>query len=59
MKQTVLMILLLGFGSILPATCSKTSKEASKQEDKSRKHSEPKHIVLYGPVVKVATQSKA
>ena len=58
MKQSLLVIVLLGFGSLVPLTCSQGSaaKEEAKKEEKSKQQQQ---MALYGPVVKVATQSKA
>jgi hypothetical protein len=57
MKQSLLLIVLLGFGSLVPFTCSKV--KAPKEEAKKEESTTKQQMALYGPVVKVATQSKA
>lgn len=57
MKQSLLVIVLLGFGSLVPLTCSKN--KATKEEAKKEQQDTKQQMALYGPVVKVATQSKA
>jgi hypothetical protein len=56
MKQ-LLLIVLLGFGSLSPFTCSK-NKTASEEipKESSIKQAQPKQMALYGPVIKVVAQ---
>jgi hypothetical protein len=60
MKQTILVTMLLGFGALMPSTCSKskTSKDAAQIDNQSCHQPAAKQTALYGPVVKVAAQSK-
>lgn len=55
MKQSLLLILLLGFGALAPMTCSKekdkkSSADEPKQEKQVTPASNPKQMALYGPV---------
>jgi len=58
MKQSTLFVLLLGFGIMLPSTCSKkTSKEKSSAHKKI--HTSPKpasRLALFGATIKVIGQ---
>jgi di/tricarboxylate transporter len=62
MKQTLLFTtLLLGFGLLAPATCSKskTNKEEAQKEDRNTTKPAPKQLALYGPTIKVVAPGKA
>ena len=61
MKHSLLLAtLLLGFGFLAPLTCSKnkSTKEEAKKEEKGTR-TLPKQMALYGPTIKVVTQTKA
>lgn len=65
MKQSVLLILLLGFGSLAPMTCAKNrAKKSSSDEGKKEKGCgpvNPKQMALYGPVntIRTGAQTRA
>jgi hypothetical protein len=60
MKQSVLCILLLGFGLTTPFTCSQRKKESTKQQSqKEDKKPEHKQMTLGGPYVKIIVASKS
>jgi hypothetical protein len=56
MKQSLLLILLLGFGALAPMTCAKSkdkkssSDEAKKEKQVAPADKAPKQMALYGPV---------
>jgi hypothetical protein len=60
MKQSLLFIMLLGFGSLAPLTCSKNkaTKEEAKKENET-KRVQPQQLALCGPVIKVVAPPKA
>lgn len=57
MKQSLLLIVLLGFGSLVPFTCSKS--KVAKEEAKKEESAPKQQMALYGPVVELPTQTKA
>lgn len=66
MKHFTLAILLLGFGLLSPMTCSRNKQAKGNNKEEAQQctpdNSKPckeKKLALYGPTIKVVTQTKA
>jgi hypothetical protein len=58
MKQSSLLVMLLGFGFLAPLMCSKARQPKEKkeaQEQPTRNPEKQSQLALYGPIVKVVT----
>jgi hypothetical protein len=59
MKQSILLVLLLGFGALAPMTCAKDKDKKSsadeRKEEKQVSPANPKQMALCGPVGAIRT----